>query len=96
MVPTRTPTRSSVALGGNGQLSAPTDPGGTCSKDGARLKVKPSAARQTWTGRASLQGRATRGSFDIASARAAGSTAASSTWPGKAGPPICSCSPGIR
>jgi hypothetical protein len=34
-------------------------------KDGARLEVKPSAARQTWTGRASLQGRATRGSFDI-------------------------------
>jgi hypothetical protein len=40
-------------------------PGGTCSKDGARLEAKPSAARQTWTGRAGLEGRATCGSFDI-------------------------------
>jgi hypothetical protein len=32
---------------------------------GARIEVKQSAARQTWTDRASLGGRATRGIFDI-------------------------------
>lgn len=33
--------------------------------NGVRIEVKQSAARQTWTGRLSLEGRATRGSFDI-------------------------------
>jgi len=32
---------------------------------GARVEIKQSAARQTWTDRASLQGRLTRGVFDI-------------------------------
>jgi len=34
--------------------------------DGIRLEVKQSAARQTWTGHPSLEGRSTRGVFDIA------------------------------
>jgi hypothetical protein len=33
---------------------------------GIRVEVKQSAARQTWTGRPSLEGRSTRGVFDIA------------------------------
>lgn len=32
---------------------------------GARIEVKQSAALQTWTGRQSLNGRTTRGSFDV-------------------------------
>ena len=34
--------------------------------NGIRIEVKQSAARQVWTGRPSLGGRPTRGSFDIA------------------------------
>ena len=65
-MPTRAPTRSSVALGGDWPLVSTDGSGWDLQhKDDARLKVKPSAGRQTWTGRAGLQGRATRGSFDI-------------------------------
>jgi hypothetical protein len=47
-VPTRTPTRNSVALGGDGPLvSADWSGWDLQHKDGARLEVKPSAARQT-------------------------------------------------
>ena len=36
------------------------------NKQGARIEVKQSAALQTWTGRVSLEGRTTPGTFDIA------------------------------
>jgi hypothetical protein len=56
----------SVALGGDWPLVSADGSGWDLQhKDGARLEVKPSAAQQTWTGRASLEGRATRGSFDV-------------------------------
>ena len=65
-MPTGPPTKRSVALGGDGQLVRAGWSGWDLQhQDGARLEVKPSAARQTWTGHGSLKGRATRGSFDI-------------------------------